>query len=123
VALSSWSRPIGRTSRGVSAARALIAVPWPPCVTTTDACSSTARCGAERSTWTCGCDGSSSGSIAWPVVTTPRTGSAPRASTMRRRSASWSMFAVLREARTTGWSPAGGCHSSAHAGSSKRGPT
>ena len=46
-ATSGWSRPIGIATTGTPWASALIAVPWPACVTTALACRSTCACGAE----------------------------------------------------------------------------
>jgi hypothetical protein len=91
VATSSWSRPIGTQTIGTPWARAFIAVPCPQCVIATAACSSTSRCGAVLTTCTFGGAATSAGSISGPVVITPRTGSVPSASAIRRRTASWSM--------------------------------
>ena len=86
-ATSCWSRPCGMQTRGTPATSAFVTVPCPACVTATAACGRTAPCEADRTTRTDAGAGTVAGSIAGPVVTSPRTGSRPSAAATRRRTA------------------------------------
>ena len=125
VALSAWSRPWWRMTMGTSAASVRTTVPWPPWVTTALVCRSTSECGAAATTVTLAGARSASGSSAGPVVTIPRTGSVPSASTIRCRQPAWSWNVEDSATSTSGPSPAGGVHEipAAQAGSSSTAPT
>src|SRR5439155_23302304 len=105
-ALSGWSCPSGATTSGTPAASALITVPCPPWLSTAEQYGSTSAWRTQRRTDTLAGARITAGSIAGPVVTSPRTGSRPSASATRCSNSSSCLITVLlRPTRTSGRPP------------------